>query len=152
MLYTKYWGNLKWSSDFHVDLTWNDSMGITNSAATIPGIVGPLVAKTIAHKVRKTLKRWSVLKLLKRINFLLQPPPGEQDRDIYRQEWREVFIIAAEIYVFGAAMYIILGKGERQWWAGGSRDDGCLRDQMKNTVVVVQENGHIRNIQGELTP
>ena len=27
-------------------------MGITNLAATIPGIVGPLVAKTIAHKVR----------------------------------------------------------------------------------------------------
>lgn len=28
-------------------------MGITNSAATIPGIIGPLVAKLIAHKVSK---------------------------------------------------------------------------------------------------
>ena len=28
-------------------------MGITNSAATLPGIVGPLVAKLIAHKVSK---------------------------------------------------------------------------------------------------
>ena len=26
-------------------------MGITNLAATIPGIIGPLVAKSIAHKV-----------------------------------------------------------------------------------------------------
>ncbi len=30
-------------------------MGITNFAATIPGIIGPLVAKTIAHKVRNLI-------------------------------------------------------------------------------------------------
>ena len=30
-------------------------MGITNGVATIPGIIGPVVAKTIAHKVSKDL-------------------------------------------------------------------------------------------------
>jgi len=30
-----------------------------------------------------------------------------------------VFIIAAEIYVFGAIAYLILGSGEKQWWADG---------------------------------
>ena len=62
-----------------------------------------------------------------------------------------MFIIAAEIYVFGAAVFVILGKGERQWWAGGSRGDG-LRRKKKDEVVVVQEDGQIRTIQGELTP
>ena len=62
-----------------------------------------------------------------------------------------MFIIAAEIYVFGAAVYIILGKGKRQWWAGGSRGDGGLHEK-KDAVVVVQEDGQIRSIQGELTP
>ena len=30
-------------------------MGITNSVGTIPGILGPLVAETIAHKVSENL-------------------------------------------------------------------------------------------------
>ena len=30
-----------------------------------------------------------------------------------------MFLISAEIYIFGALIYIILGRGERQWWAGG---------------------------------
>ena len=38
----------------HIDLAPQYAgvlMGITNSVATIPGIIGPLIAKTIAHKV-----------------------------------------------------------------------------------------------------
>ena len=34
-----------------------------------------------------------------------------------RDEWREVFIIAAEIYVTGALIFIILGSGKTQPWA-----------------------------------
>ena len=30
-----------------------------------------------------------------------------------------MFIIAAEIYVFGAIAYLLLGSGEKQWWADG---------------------------------
>jgi len=33
-----------------------------------------------------------------------------------------VFIIAAEIYIFGALVYIILGSGKKQPWADGPAD------------------------------
>ena len=47
---------------------------------------------------------------------------SEEDyQSMYKEEWREVFIIAAEIYLFGAVVYLILGEGKRQWWAGGSK-------------------------------
>ena len=39
--------------------------------------------------------------------------------DIYRQEWTLVFIIATEVYMFGALAYIILGSGKKQPWADG---------------------------------
>jgi len=38
---------------------------------------------------------------------------------VYQQEWRLVFIIAAEVYVFGAMVYNILGSGKKQPWAEG---------------------------------
>lgn len=34
-----------------------------------------------------------------------------------------MFLIAAEVYAFGAIIFMILGKGERQWWAGGPQDN-----------------------------
>ena len=37
----------------------------------------------------------------------------------YRDEWREVFIISAEIYAFGLVMYLILASGKEQYWANG---------------------------------
>ena len=39
--------------------------------------------------------------------------------DVYREEWQLVFIIAAEVYSFGAIAYIILGSGKKQPWADG---------------------------------
>ena len=42
---------------------------------------------------------------------------------MYREEWREVFILAAEIYIFGALIFLILGRGERQWWARESKEE-----------------------------
>lgn len=38
---------------------------------------------------------------------------------MYIEEWREVFLLAAEVYLFGAAIYAILGDGKKQWWADG---------------------------------
>ena len=37
----------------------------------------------------------------------------------FRDEWREVFFISAEIYLFGAIIYLILGSGNKQPWADG---------------------------------
>ena len=39
--------------------------------------------------------------------------------EVYQEEWREVFIVAAEVYLFGACIYLILGDGKKQWWADG---------------------------------
>ena len=35
--------------------------------------------------------------------------------------WRQVFFISAEIYVFGAAIYLLLGTGVEQPWAKARR-------------------------------
>ena len=40
-------------------------------------------------------------------------------REVYIDEWREVFMIAAEIYLFGAIIYAMLADGKKQWWAEG---------------------------------
>ena len=37
----------------------------------------------------------------------------------FRDEWREVFFISAEIYIFGAIVYLILGSGKKQPWGDG---------------------------------
>ena len=44
----------------------------------------------------------------------------------YRDEWREVFIISFELYVFGAIIYLFLASGKKQYWADGwpPRDKG----------------------------
>jgi len=42
-----------------------------------------------------------------------------------------VFIIAAEIYVFGAIAYLLLGSGKKQWWA-----DGVEHGDNKKTVQI----------------
>ncbi|XP_064383500.1 sialin-like [Halichondria panicea] len=75
-------------------------MGITNSAGTIPGFVGPVVAKSIA----------------------VEPAAAKGSPAYYaafQEEWREVFILSAEIYIFGMLIYLILGSGQEQPWAQG---------------------------------
>ena len=39
--------------------------------------------------------------------------------ETYRNEWREVFIISAELYAFGAIVYLLLGSGQKQYWSDG---------------------------------
>ena len=60
--------------------------------------------------------------LISFIVLIAQPSsaPGSPDYiATYTEEWREVFIISAEVYVFGAIVYLILASGEKQWWADG---------------------------------
>lgn len=45
------------------------------------------------------------------------PKNSDEYQSIYREEWREVFIIAAEVYFFGTLVYILLGSGIKQPWA-----------------------------------
>ena len=46
-----------------------------------------------------------------------------------------MYIIAAEVYVFGAIVYAILGEGRRQHWAGGEKDVGVAREGEKDLGV-----------------
>ena len=42
-----------------------------------------------------------------------------------------MFIIAAEVRIFGALAYLLLGSGKKQWWA-----DGVERGDNKKTIQV----------------
>jgi len=69
--------------------------------------------------------------------------------DGYKDEWREVFIIAAELYLFGALIYLILGTGKEQSWARGpvdskkvSKTEGISRTLWDENQDV--ETNHVR--------
>ena len=49
----------------------------------------------------------------------------------FRDEWREVFFISAEIYVFGIITYVLLGSGKKQYWA-----DGIVKTELNNKSKV----------------
>ncbi|KAH9514812.1 hypothetical protein Btru_023704 [Bulinus truncatus] len=56
-----------------------------------------------------------------------------------REEWQATFFVAAAIYTFGAIMFIILGQGEIQKWAGGGDkkegdDVGVCSHQIQETM------------------
>ena len=100
-------------------------MGIGNTFGTMPGFLGPQIAKLIAKEVRDTY----LMNVQQYATIFTQPviePCGNSCEDpltidIYQQEWRLVFIIAAEVYTFGAIAYVILGSGKKQSWADGQR-------------------------------
>ena len=58
--------------------------------------------------------------------------------EVYREEWREVFIVAAEVYFFGALIYLILADGKKQWWA-----DGVI--EKKQHVSVIKPHHSMNN-------
>jgi ACS family sodium-dependent inorganic phosphate cotransporter-like MFS transporter 5 len=68
------------------------TMGVVNMISSTSGIVAPLVVKAIATAPLSEI-------------------------DVLREQWREVFILAAEIYVFGAILFTVLASGEVQSWA-----------------------------------
>lgn len=72
-------------------------MGISNTVATIPGIVSPLL---IGHIVSN----------------------GEDKR----LSWQIVFYIAAGIYLFGCVIYWFFASGEVQWWAKVPTDETAV--------------------------
>ena len=55
-----------------------------------------------------------------------QTPP---DIDVLREQWREVFIIAAEVNVFGLIVFLVTGSAKLQSWAAVHVDnDDTKRD------------------------
>ena len=68
------------------------------------------------------------------LHYTLQPAIeacGSECKDpltvgVYQQDWRFVFVIAAEVYVFWAISYNMLESGKKQPWAEGYRNSNQL--------------------------
>jgi len=70
-------------------------MGISNTFATIPGMVSPVLAgKMLQHGTTSTIG-----------------------------EWRGIFSVSATIYLVGATLYGLMASGEQQKWANPSPVD-----------------------------
>ncbi len=69
--------------------------------------------------------------------------------DTYREEWREVFIISAEIYAFGLVMYLILASGKEQYWANGwpPRTGSTQESDTFNKSIVEKSSSVKRSVQ-----
>jgi len=70
-------------------------IGITNTFATIPGIVSPLLTGLVVTS---------------------------NDPDEMKNQWRIVFFVSASIYLFGAVFYWLFCSGELQKWAVNEPD------------------------------
>jgi len=97
----------------HLDLAPNYAgtlMGITNTLATVPGILGPQVVGVLTY------------------------------HHSTRAQWQKVFYTAAAICGFGTATFVIFGSGEQQDWAVMPQSAGDGRqNEMHNTRQGVRE-------------
>ena len=64
--------------------------------------------------------------------------------ETYRDEWKEVFIISAEIYAFGLVMYLILASGEEQYWANGWPPRNSNSDSNTFNKSVVEKSSSVK--------
>lgn len=96
-------------------------MGITNTFATIPGIVSPLLTGVIVTS---------------------------DDQETMKSEWRIVFFISASIYLVGAVVYWIFCSGEAQPWAivkttdiDDEEGNGKEKHAYSNKALEINEKG-----------
>ena len=80
-------------------------MGIGNTLATVPGILGPHVVGWLTYH--------------------------ESDRG----QWQKVFYITSAIYCFGAAVFVVFGSGELQDWATVQQITGDKGHHKENNSV-----------------
>ena len=60
--------------------------------------------------------------------------------DGYKDEWREVFVITAELCLFGVLIYLILGTGKEQAWARGPVDSKKVSKTEDSSRMLWDEN------------
>ena len=65
-------------------------MALTNSAATLCGILAPYFSQTVAHS---------------------------SDPTVLRGQWQTVFTVAALVHVAGAVIFAVFAKADEQPWA-----------------------------------
>lgn len=92
-------------------------MGITNTFATVPGIVSPLLTGLVVTS---------------------------EDEGIMKNQWRIVFFVSASIYLVGCVFYWIFASGELQSWAVEPKESVNLEKTVdKNDVPVSIKTGYI---------
>ena len=117
-------------------LTIGVGMGGISVSPTLP----VLCPASLDHRLRKwSLKRYSNLLYINCLKhpftFFIHSQAVLQSQayvDTFKEEWREVFLISAEIYIFGALVFLILASGQKQWWADGvmtTRERGSTRTE-----------------------
>lgn len=82
-------------------------MGFSNTFATIPGIVSPIISGYI---VITPVRYWKVKNIRLFLTF-----SGYLFQSV--EEWQIVFYITSGIYLFGCAFYGIFASGKLQPWA-----------------------------------
>ncbi|XP_078664685.1 sialin-like [Branchiostoma floridae x Branchiostoma belcheri] len=90
-------------------------MGISNSAATIPGFAGPAVVGLLTQNAKTWITR--------------------------KHQWQVVFYITAAINAFGTITYLIMGDGTVQPWAKNHTDGKRTvpSDEDRERLVVNEE-------------
>ncbi|XP_066250400.1 sialin-like [Euwallacea similis] len=110
-------GALAWPgfSVNHLDLAPQHAsilMGISNTFATIPGIISPTIT-----------------------GYIVKSP-------VTNQQWQTVFFIAAAIYLFGAIFYGTFAAGELQPWAvmqDSLKNTSDNKDQRRDNIGYIEE-------------
>ena len=83
--------------------------------------------------------------------FFLKPSSPKCSADYVstlQDEWRQVFIIAAEVYIAGTFLYMILASGEIQEWA--TLEDDKSKDKSTQKELMNSEKIENKSMQQEL--
>ena len=88
--------------------------GISNTFATIPGIISPYVVGALTEKVCIFISKY-------RYVFCINQDPNN---------WRIVFFICASIYITGAIVFLFIGSSELQPWAVKHNENPVLYDDL----------------------
>lgn len=100
-------------------------MGISNTFATVPGIVSPALTGYIVQNAVNSINFYLILGChsiyLVFYFFYLQSA----------EEWRIVFIISSTIYLFGCLIYWFWASGEVQPWAKPQETSPLQSSQIK---------------------
>lgn len=101
----------------HIDLSPNFAgtmMGITNCAANIMSIIGPLVVGVI-------------------VDSDLENSSDPDDKVELQSQWRVVFFIAAGFYLVCNLVFVIFGKADVQPWNEPKKSKGAPTEEKKDT-------------------
>lgn len=112
-------------------------MGISNTFATVPGIVSPTLTGYI---VQNKVSRIKTVKCLPKIDF--HAPFFLVLQSV--EEWRIVFMISSGIYLVGCLIYWFWVSGELQPWAQQPKElPATEKTSIAPTKGTIASNGYV---------